>query len=678
MPPGLEITLLGPVTIHADAADDSAARPPEYVGNPQVEVALALLCLERHHGVTRDALADAIWPHGLPPTWASALRTVASRARTHLTRALGHDVDDLLVARGGTYLLHLPDGTTVDVERTGDQILAARHALGAGAPGDAQRLATGAVDRLRAPFLPDHDGEWVARQRARLATLFLVGLEVASQAAVALGDDATALTTALEATHYAPLRESAHRCLMAAHAAAGNRAEALRAYQRLRRLLADELGVDPDERTEAAYLGLLGSAPARSPGGGRRASPRDTCGQAPFVGRDTELAALAEAWSRASGTAPQFVLVSGEPGIGKTRLAIEFARRVTSEGGLVLFGECDEDETPPYQPFVEAFDGLLAATPDEDLPALTVPARAQLAEVFPAFARRRQTSTAPNRSVLFDAVTKLVIHAAVDRPLVVVVDNLQWADHDSLRLLRHLLRHIHGTPLLVLALARRDPPTGGALSVTLRALEQRGLAQRVRLGGLDYRACLALLHDMLPATHPLHGMAPRLVADTAGNPFMLCELIRAHVPGTAPTSGSDIPIPPGLHELVADRLATLGSPARQLLEAAAVCGSHFDLDVAGAAAGLDEAESWQAIEGGMASGLVVEIGADERRTGYRFAQNILQRAIYGQLGRPRRRHLHGRVADTMEELGLARLQSGDTEGAAMLFDSATLARRSWP
>ncbi|MGH2604090.1 MAG: AfsR/SARP family transcriptional regulator, partial [Dehalococcoidia bacterium] len=247
------------------------SEPADSLGTPsQARVAFAMLALGRRQGVTREALADAIWPAGLPPTWGSALRTVVSRVRAFVGGVLGEHADELLVAQGGTYRLRLPDDTAIDVEMAERQIAAARQALAGHRYGEARQAALEATDRLRAPFLPEHDGEWVIAQRERQNEILVVGLEVLSQASRAIGDSGRAVTAALEAVNRAPLRESSHRCLMAAHASAGNRAEALHTYQRLRRLLAEEMGVDPDEQTEAAYLQLLGpTTPSARPTGSR-------------------------------------------------------------------------------------------------------------------------------------------------------------------------------------------------------------------------------------------------------------------------------------------------------------------------------------------------------------------------------------------------------------------------
>jgi hypothetical protein len=591
----------------------------------------------------------------------------------------------------------------VDVELAEGAVAAAIEALDRRELAAARRYAGEGATILRAPFLPDCDGEWVTGERSRLADLLVTGLEVASTAAAAAGDGGAALVAANEAVGRAQLRESAHRCVMAAHAASGNRAEALRAYQRLRRLLTEELGVDPAAETEAAYLDLLGRASPRGPGDDDADDPSGALapgGTTPFVGRRPELDILASAWERATDGARQLVLVTGEAGIGKTRLATEAAQRVTGDGGLVLFGRCDREAIVPYQPFVELLDGFVAAIPEDELPPLSDAARAELAAVFPSFEGPPRVGSHADRAQLFDAVTDLVVGAARDRPVLAVLDDLQWADGDTLLLLRHLLRHARDAALLVVAITRTDLQLDHPLGDTVRALDRDGWLRRLPLGGLDEADVRALVQQVLPDTTPdRSGLARTLAADTSGNPFLLVELLRGDevVKGGRATNQR---IPPGVNDLVTSRLSALDPAARDLLRAAAVAGRTFELDVVGVAASLDEPAALDALDAALTSGLVVEIGLEQaerpgsrltpaagtpaigpsmgspvtppfgtpatataplasnqpglgayrHRYQYRFAHDIVQRTVYRQLSGPRRRHLHARLADAIEAL----------------------------
>ncbi|WP_405783712.1 BTAD domain-containing putative transcriptional regulator [Streptomyces sp. NBC_00859] len=245
------IRLVGLVTIEHEG------EAPRHLSSAQAQVTFTRLVLERSAGTSRDQLADTLWPQGLPDTWASALRSVVSRVRTFVTSDDQKPGGTPLIAQSGRYLLHLPGDAVTDLEAAEAAVSEARQACRDRAHAVAQQLATGAVANLRGSFLPAHEGEWVNTTRERIDELRLTALELASVSAAALGNGHHALRYADEAVRRAPFRESAHRCQMAAHAAAGNRADALRVYHQLRELLSDELGIEPAPRTQCLYLDLL-------------------------------------------------------------------------------------------------------------------------------------------------------------------------------------------------------------------------------------------------------------------------------------------------------------------------------------------------------------------------------------------------------------------------------------
>jgi DNA-binding SARP family transcriptional activator len=605
------------------------------VGGPS-RVVLAALVLERPAGVPRERLADILWPDGPPRTWASALRTHVSRVRSALAAAVPGGGETVVAGEAG-WQLSLPSGVelAVDVEGAAASLAAAREALGSGDAAGALAAAAAAVEGLRAPFLPGHPGDWADEVRAGLDETSVAAHEVTSLAGLAAGDPDRALAAADAAVARAPLRESAHRARWAALAAGGNRAEALRAYQRLRRSLADELGVDPSPETEAAYLDLLGRpAPAA-------AAPAGPAGAAPFVGRERELAVLAEAWGQAAAGARHVVVVTGEAGIGKTRLTTEAARRIGHEG-LVLFGRCDQEAIVPYQPVVEALDGLVAATPPDELPALGAEATSELAAVLPSLPGPRRVSGGDGRARLFVAMTDLVAAAAKQRPLLLVLDDLQWADDDTLLFMRHLLRRAGDASVLVVAITRdHDLEPGHTLGELVHSLERDGWVRRLPLAGLAEEEVRELAARLGCDADPV-----RLVEETAGNPFLVTELLRA---GTD-RSGA---IPPGVHALVTSRVGRLDPAAADLLRAAAVAGARFELDLVAAAVGLEGRALLDAVDVALASGLVVEEDADR----YRFPHDIVRRTLVAQLSAARRRALHHDLAAAIEALRAGELDA---------------------
>ena len=310
----LRIALAGRVAVEVDGAGADAG------GLGRLgRVALAYLVAERHRPVTRDELAEVLWGEELPRSWETSLRGVALRLRG-LLGAAGLVPTEALTSAYGCWQLQLPPGTVIDVEALPLELADAEQALSGGRPAVARALAEAAAAVAGRGFLPEAAGAWVERRQAELRELHLRALETASGAAAAGGDWAGALRHAEEAVSAAPFRESAHLRLMEAHAGAGNRGEALRAYERCRRVLAEELGVSPSPSTEAAYLALLGDEPPAPAGAAEAPAPDLPIPLTRLVGRDDELAAIEKALA---GT--RLLTLTGTGGVGKTRLSLAAA-----------------------------------------------------------------------------------------------------------------------------------------------------------------------------------------------------------------------------------------------------------------------------------------------------------------------------------------------------------------
>src|SRR5512132_3700928 len=445
--------------------------------------------------VPSEELAEAVWSGALPPTWRPALRGVVSKVRDFLDR-LGLPAADTLTSSSGCYRLVLPTDTAVDVELAEGEAGQAQRAL------DAGRLdeALGAAERARAiagrPLLPGHDGAWVQDRRAALHQVLIRSLELLVEIHLAAGQAGQAVGPAGDLVALEPFRDSAHRRLLLAHIAAGDRGEALRAYDRYRRVLAEELGVGPSPDLEAAYLELLHAEPAAEPPA--VAAPGPVPGA--FVGRQPELRRLRAAWDDARGGRHRTMLVAGEAGIGKTRLVTEPASLAEADGGVVLAGRCDQHLGVPYLPLREAVGRHLAGYPSERLGALLGPRTAELLRFWPELAWRLPalpppTPTQPGNEqyLLFEALTGLLEAVAVGGPLLLLVDDLHGADEASLLLLPSLAQARRPARLLTVLTYRDDERVPRArLAAALGDLVRAPGAELLTLDGLDTGEVAAL------------------------------------------------------------------------------------------------------------------------------------------------------------------------------------------
>ena len=335
----LRIALAGRVELEADGVPVDAGR----LGSLG-RLALAYLVAHRHRPVPRDELADVLWDDDLPKSWETSVRVVVSKVRAVLAEA-GLAPSEVLSAEMGCYRLRLPPDTVVDVEEAAAAVDRARTAMAGprpetdvpAAPMDAARQAASLAAAIAARrFLPGMSGSWVDRRQAELADLRLRALELESDAAAGQGDWDAATAAAEAAVALDPFRESAHLRLLTAHAGAGNRAGALRAYERARRLLAEELGMDPSAPLQAAYVALLGYEPARA---GEPAPPPPAGGVPPslpspltsFVGRAD---AIAEVQRLLAST--RMLSLTGAGGMGKTRLALRIAAEEAARDPLAV------------------------------------------------------------------------------------------------------------------------------------------------------------------------------------------------------------------------------------------------------------------------------------------------------------------------------------------------------
>ena len=370
-----------------------------------------------------------------------------------------------------------------------------------------------------------------------------------------------------------------------------------------------------------------------------------------FAGREEELTTLRSAWTDAVAGRRRGVLVSGEPGIGKTRLAAEIAGHAQERGGVVLYGRCDDGLAAPAQPFAQALTAYVAACPVDEL-RVQLGARAgdllgllpELDTRLPGVAEAAPAEPEVERLRTLEAVAALLEAAGAAAPVLLVLDDLHWADDLSLLLLRHLLRVDASVRLLVLATYRDTEPSRSALlGEVVTGLARRPDVARIELGPLSERDVAAIL------THAGRrvSLAGRVRDLTEGNPFFVGEVLAAlgrdGEPGTALT--------PRVRDVVRWRLARLPDGTGEVLAAAAVAGGEFDANVLADVVEVDLESALDALGAAERARLVRSARVLDR---FSFAHALVRDTIVDELPAGRRLRLHARIAQALERAAATR------------------------
>jgi DNA-binding SARP family transcriptional activator len=624
-------------------------------------VAYLLSFRDRAH--PRSVLAGLLWPD-LPEDKARhSLSDTLWRVRRVLGDHVATDEDSLWFNAALPYRL--------DAE-------AFEHAVRSG-QGTAE-----ALDLYHGPFLDGFYSDWVLLEQERLRGLYLQLLEELLARCKQSGDFYAAVDIGQRLVAAEPLHEAAHRELMRLYHLLGRDPEAIAQYQRCRQILQAELGVPPAAETEGLYQALAGriileiEAPVvHLPAPVRR--PILDLHEPPFVGHEAERAALLGCVEAAACGQGGIVLLEGEPGIGKSRLAREIAAgaRWRSIGATLVAAEAEV--TAPYTLLLAALKPVLTPLRLRQLSGLVEPVHFQAAvQLLPHIAQSLPAIPAPPdlpplqaRERLQQALVALILGLARIAPHLWVLEDLQWADAETLALLPVLYPQVPGHRLLLLLTGRSaDLRASAAVWQTLQVLDRAGPLPRYVLGRLSPADVGSLLRDLLGEENP--ELSAHLAQQSEGVPLYVVETLKSWRDEGClrPTErgtwcwqgGSPDELPSRVGERVIDhRIARLSPPAWNGLVTAAVIGTDVDYDLLArasapsgappdaAAAHLDLLASTDEL---LRLGLLVETDA-----GYRFSHEQVRHAVYSQMPPTRRRRLHQRVARALTELSPTKFDS---------------------
>lgn len=386
----------------------------------------------------------------------------------------------------------------------------------------------------------------------------------------------------------------------------------------------------------------------------------------PLIGREVELDVLTSAYKEAASGRPQIVVVAGEPGVGKTRLAAEAARLAHDAGATVLFGRCDEDLAVPYQPFVEGFTAFAANCDDERLLQLLGSTGGELSRLVPSFeirfspqlTRPLRADADTERFRLFEAATNFLHALTADAPAVFVLDDLHWAAQPTLLLLRHLVRARGAEPLLIVATYRdTDLSRTHPLAEVLADLRREHDITRLSVRGLSVEEVTSFVqaaagHDLDDAAREL---ATQVYAETEGNPFFVGQVLR-HLSesGAIRMEGerwtidrrAATGIPEGVRDVIGKRLTHLSAETNDVLAVAAVIGREFDRSLLAEASGTSFDDVLDALEEAETTRLVApSAGRDDLLA---FTHALVRSTLYDEIPTTRRLRIHRRIADALE------------------------------
>lgn len=637
----LQIQLLGGFSIALNGIDVLPGRR-----NTRTGLLLAYLLLKPGKRISRQHLAYTFWPDSGDVQARTNLRGLLASLRKQAPELFAYIRDD------DPYLGWRSDNSqTIDVV----EFEAALQRADSFAQIDREKVIGAlkeAVSLYRGELLPGHYDEWVLAERQRLQTALLDALAWL----IELLEESR---QGREAAYYAEmllqsdrLRETSYLLLMRQHAATGNRARALAVYSDCRRLLINELGIEPGPAIEALHRQLLQDAPPTSiePSLARR-SP-DLLSLSTRVGRAHEWSKLLESWRSAEDGYPHVVAIVGEPGSGKSRLVQDLVAWCEAHNVVTVTTQCPQAKEPIG--YVAVASCLMSPNIVHRLAGLNQDQQMSLVTLAPGL-RRHFSHWQPvpvqashwQRLHLYQAASSLFVGS--DEPTLLFLDDAQWCDEQSLEWLQYMLAAYPHARLLVVMAVRADAMEEQPFARAKSDLLARGRLKQIALTPLSLEETRELAEQTM--NRPLTDEAVELLhATAAGHPFYIVEIARTFA---SPTPGAPAldknalfrVLPDTVAALILQRLTFLSQPARQLLDVAAVIGASFTVSALSKASQLSEDACVDALDELWRRHLIVNSSDDH----YDFSHEIVRDVISQRLSDVRRRHLHRRIAEAPVE-----------------------------
>lgn len=634
--PGLRIHLLGQPRFFWNG------EPYAFHSRPRALALLAFLLLHRGAHLTRDLVAFSLWPDESEAEARGKLR----RHLYQLTNALPPSPVPYIVSVEETIAWNDAAAVWLDVEEF-------EHCVAEEARWpQAVELYEGDV------VLALYD-DWIGGIRERLRRDYVGTLERLLFRARSRRDFATAISYAERILASDVWREDTLRQLASIRYESGDRAGALREIDVFARKLAAEMSAElmPETLSLRAVMLRGGALPdAAAPGAVDAAAPPNVL---PFVGRAAEMEQLAQAWRLAARGQGRVVLIGGEAGIGKTRLANEVALLANVQGGRVLRGTTSSPEQVPYQPFVEALRDALPLVTAADVRPVWL---AAVAALVPELALRRNDLPAlptidaeRERSRLLEGLAAVVQGLSRQRPLLLVLEDLQWAGEATLFALEYLARRVAAFPALVLATYRNEAGDAArSIQPLRRKLQLENVAHHLSLGGLSSAAICDLARSVPALAGEAESIGAHVHAVSEGNPLFAVELLRESAESGMRETSSRF-----LRAMIEVRASRISDTARKIGEVASVVGTTFDTDMLREISGLTENAVLDGVSELLGRSLVREVG--RVHFAFAFSHQLIASAIYEGIEPQRRAQWHRRLATTIE-----RLASDPEEAAATL------------